>query len=152
MGYPDNNPKTGAARNKLPLHLIPPPAKAGLAEALADGARKYGPYNWREKAVSSTVYIAACQRHLDAWFDGEAVAPDSGINHLHHAMACLAILVDAMNVPGCLVDDRPPPGASQKMQEEYATREHYAAISQPVSDITLYVSPALDLLRSQEAT
>jgi hypothetical protein len=43
---------------------------------------------------------------LFAWFDGEEVASDSGVHHLGHAMACLAILLDAQET-GNLVDDRP---------------------------------------------
>ncbi len=108
-GYPDDNPKTQYGVLKCPLHLVPPSAKAHLAQAFKEGAEKYGPYNWRDKTVSSSVYVGACMRHLDAWWDGEETASDSGHHHLGHAMACLSILIDAQQVNN-LNDDRPTPG------------------------------------------
>lgn len=117
-GYPDNNPKTAIGVTKVPLHLVPPSAKHYLAEALADGARKYGPYNWREHAISISVYKAALERHMDAFWDGEDLASDSGVHHAAHAMACLAIMLDAMSI-GKLHDDRPTPGASAELQRKY---------------------------------
>jgi hypothetical protein len=119
--YPDDNPKTAVGATKVPLHLIPPAAKHMLAEAMANGAEKYGPYNWREKRVSMTVYIAAALRHIDALLDGEDVALDSGVHHGAHAMACMAIILDAMTI-GKLNDDRPAKGASPRMQAEFAAR------------------------------
>jgi hypothetical protein len=117
--YPDNNPKTLLGVKKVPLHLVPPSAKIALAEAFADGAEKYGPYNWREKTVSASIYYAAAQRHMDDWWDGAEVAKDSQVHHLDHAMACLAIIKDAMSI-GMLNDNRPPKGASTALQEAYA--------------------------------
>jgi Domain of unknown function (DUF5664) len=119
--YPDNNPKTAVGAKKLPLESVPPSAIHALAEAFADGAKKYGPYNWREKTISSSVYYGACLRHITAWWDGEDIAEDSGIHHLHHAMACLAMLVDGKSV-GKLNDNRPPKGASGKMQRDWLSK------------------------------
>jgi hypothetical protein len=122
QGYPpnylDNNPKTVFGTKKLPLELVPPSAIAALAEAFADGAKKYGPYNWREKTISSSVYYGAEQRHMTDWWDGEDIAEDSGIGHLKHAMACIAMLIDAASV-GKLNDNRPPKGAMPKLQKEW---------------------------------
>ena len=117
-GYPDNNPKTVLGVKKVPLHLVPPSVKHFLAEAFADGAQKYGPYNWRDKKVSSSVYIGALHRHIDAWWDGEDIATDSKKHHLAHALACIGILVDAL-ATGNLIDDRPTPGAASRLQSEY---------------------------------
>ena len=72
---------------------------------MMDGARKYGPYNWRDNAVLARVYIAAAKRHLAYWAAGEETAKDSGVHHLGHAIACLAILLDAQ-ATGNLGDDR----------------------------------------------
>lgn len=116
--YPDNNPKTAFGAKKLPLELVPPSAVAALAEAFADGAKKYGPYNWREKTISSSVYYGACLRHIQAWWDGEDLAEDSGLPHLHHALACLAMLIDGKSVDK-LNDNRPPKGAASKMQKAW---------------------------------
>lgn len=116
--YPDDNPKTAFGVAKVPLHLVPPIAIANIALAFDNGAKKYGPFNWREKTISSTVYYAAASRHLMAWFDGEDLAPDSGVHHLAHVMACCAMVLDSQST-GKLNDNRPPKGAFPKMLAEY---------------------------------
>lgn len=121
-GYPDNNPKTAVGSSKIPLHLVPPSAKHYLAEAMADGARKYGPYNWRDKTISVSVYYDAVQRHWDAFWDGEDNAQDSNVHHLAHAMACCALVLDALSV-GKLNDDRPSKGAVPSLQANYAAKK-----------------------------
>lgn len=121
-GYKDNNPKTLVGASKVPLHLVPPSAKHFLAEALGDGARKYGPYNWRDSKISVSTYKAAMERHMDAFWDGEDYASDSGVHHVAHAMACCALLLDAMSID-MLVDDRPTAGAAPSLQKEYVTKE-----------------------------
>jgi len=90
--------------------------------AFKDGAEKYGPYNWRGESVSASVYVAACYRHLHAWFDREELAQDSKAHHLGHARACLAIILDAASV-GKLVDDRPPTGFSATLLSLLTTSE-----------------------------
>jgi hypothetical protein len=114
----DNNPKTRMGALKLPLHLVPPSAKAFLAMAMEDGANKYGPYNYREEKVSISTYYAAAQRHLDSFWDGENIAEDSNIHHIAHAMACCAIILDAATC-GTLIDDRPRAGAGPLLQKQY---------------------------------
>lgn len=106
MEAPDNNPKTAFGMQKTQLQLIPPVAMRHEAAAFADGAAKYGPYNWRSLPVSSSVYVAAAKRHLDAWWDGENLSPDNKVHHLGAVRACMAILLDAMEY-GTLNDDRP---------------------------------------------
>lgn len=122
MSYPDDNPKTAVGVTKVPLHLVPPASIHGEAEALADGAEKYGPYNWREFDISASTYIAATLRHIHAWWDGENVAHDSLVHHIKHAKATLGIMLDAMTL-GKLKDDRPPPGACPEMQRAYARQK-----------------------------
>lgn len=77
--------------------------------ALHDGALKYGRSNWRAAGVRASVYHASTLRHLMAWFEGQDNDPDSGLPHLAHALAGLAILVDA-GAAGMLTDDRPIAG------------------------------------------
>ena len=117
--YPDNNPKTMIGASKVPLHLVPPSAKHYLAMALADGARKYGPYNWRKAPISISVYKAALERHVDAFWDGEELAEDSKVHHLAHAMACIALMLDSISL-GIINDDRPPQGAVAQLQKDFA--------------------------------
>lgn len=99
------NPKDAIGSNKLPLHLWPETASALGCLALLDGALKYGRSNFRAIGVRASIYYDAARRHLNKWFEGEDTDPDSGIHHLGHALACLAVLVDAM-AAGKLNDDR----------------------------------------------
>ena len=120
-GYPDDNPKTVFGVKKLPLHLVPPSASAYLAMAFSDGAGKYGPYNWREKHITASVYYAAMRRHIDAWYDGEENATDSNLPHLAHAIACIAMIIDSTEL-GIMNDDRPPPGTFAKILRDWTNR------------------------------
>lgn len=119
--YPDDNPKTALGSKKVPLELVPPSVEHALAEAFSLGAKKYGPYNWREKRVSSNVYYAAALRHLKAWWDGEDLDPESSFSHLSHVLACVGILVDARSI-GKLNDNRPPKGAASDLQKQWLAR------------------------------
>lgn len=110
------NPKDLIGAKKAPLRLVPPALIIETAAAMRNGAEKYGPYNWREKAVSLMTYIEAAQRHLLAFADGEDFAEDSGVHHLAHAAACMAIIMDAMSIDK-LIDDRPTPGAAAELLE-----------------------------------
>lgn len=105
------NPKTLIGARRVDLSLLPPAGVIHGAHAMMDGAEKYGPYNWREKKVPARTYIAAAQRHLADFLDGEALATDSGVHHLGHVIGCCAIVLDAMET-GNLIDDRPKPGAA----------------------------------------
>lgn len=115
---PDNNPKTRFGVTKPNLFLVPPASIIYQALAMQDGARKYGPYNWRGNSVTASIYVAAALRHIMAWMDGEEFAPDSQKPHLGHALACLGILVDAKET-GNLIDDRPLAGATSKLIDEW---------------------------------
>lgn len=123
MERPDNNPKSAFGVRKVPLHLIPPAALVHLAKALQQGAEKYGAFNWRDKDVAISVYISAALRHLMACWDGEDVDPESGQYHLAHAMACLAIVLDADSL-GKMVDDRPRAGAAPEMLRALVEQEY----------------------------
>lgn len=100
------NPKDAAALKRVPMHLLPQVGVIYGAMACKDGADKYGPYNWRERAISLTQYIGAMQRHLAAVLDGEDDASDSKLPHLAHVVATASILLDAQ-AAGALLDDRP---------------------------------------------
>jgi hypothetical protein len=113
----DTNPKDVIAVDKLPLHLWPMTATALGAVALLDGALKYGRTNWRVSGVRASVYVDACGRHLAKWFEGEELDPESGVPHLGHALACLAILADAQAADR-LNDDRMVKGGYVELVNE----------------------------------
>lgn len=101
------NPKQIYGDRKVPLQLVPPAASIAIAMGLAEGAEKYGPWNWRASNVEVMTYYGAIQRHLAAWLEGEYTDPDgSGKSHLAGAIASLAILIDATEC-GTAVDNRP---------------------------------------------
>lgn len=108
------NPKDMIGCDKIPLHLWPESATILGALGCLDGLLKYGRSNWRSAGIRASIYYDACRRHLNAWFEGEDVDPDSGLPHLAHALACLAIIVDADNA-GKLNDDRMYPANYRKM-------------------------------------
>jgi len=111
-----SNPKQAYGDRKPPLHLVPAALSVGASHALGEGAPKYGPYNWREKPVENTTYIAALMRHALAYLDGENVDPESktGKTHLEGIAGCIAILLDSEAL-GILIDKRPPAGPAPKM-------------------------------------
>jgi len=108
------NPKDLVGDTKVSLTKLPAVAIVHGAHAMMDGARKYGPYNWRAKKVVAHIYVDAALRHLTAWFEGEELAQDSKVHHLGHAIACCAILLDAQET-GNLVDDRPVDDTNRAM-------------------------------------
>jgi hypothetical protein len=120
------NPKDLLGIKKVQLNLVPPSSIIYQALAMEDGARKYGPYNWRQNKVITSIYVAAAMRHLQSYWDGEENASDSGKPHLAHALACLGIIVDAKET-GNLVDDRPLPGAASRLISELEQKKKEAS-------------------------
>lgn len=111
------NPKDALGLKKPPLRLVPSAGIIYVSRVMGLGAKKYGPYNWRDKAIRYSVYVEAAQRHLLQALDGEDIDPESGQPHAAHAAACMMILLDAM-ATGNLVDDRPLPGAASRLLAE----------------------------------
>lgn len=101
------NPKdlVGARKPGLSALPLPPVAEAGVVCQL--GAQKYGRHNWRRDAVVSSAYFDGAMRHLVKWWEGEDIDPESGVSHLAHILAGIAILRDAQ-MRGQMIDDRPP--------------------------------------------
>jgi hypothetical protein len=137
------NPKDAIGSGKLPLHLWPTTATALGSLGLLDGMLKYGRSNYRAIGVRASIYYDAASRHLNAWFEGEECDPDSGLPHLAHALACLAIIVDA-EAAGKLNDDRMAPGGYRtllnrltphvaRLKELHAGKapRHYTIADQP---------------------
>lgn len=106
------NPKDGIGITKLPAHLVSPIVKAYQAIAHYLGNVKYGAWNYRAAGARASVYKAALERHIDAWWEGEECDPVDGTPHLANALACIGILIDAKHA-GLLTDDRPPSQASE---------------------------------------
>lgn len=101
------NPKDAVGSTKLPLDLVPDTLSAFAAASFAEGASKYGSYNWRVSGVRASIYKAALERHLKKWWNGEDCDAVTKVPHLASVIACAAIILDA-GVVGKLNDDRPP--------------------------------------------
>jgi len=120
------NPKDASAQTKMPVHVFPMTAILGGSMAMFDGLLKYGLANYRATEVSASVYYAAGLRHLMKWYAGEDYDIDmqlvdgvwtdcgSGLPNLWHAIACIAILIDA-GAARSLVDDREYPSGFLEM-------------------------------------
>ena len=93
--------------DKLRLDLVPVAIKAAIARALGFGAKKYGRLNYRSgDGLEWTRIYGAFMRHVEAYHEGEELDPESGLCHLDHAAACLAMWKD-MKRHGKGIDDRP---------------------------------------------
>lgn len=127
----DTNPKTVFGLQKPQLHLSPLPALEAMAGAFELGAKKYGAYNWRQRNVSISTYISAAERHLRAYWEGQEKDPESEKHHLGHAMACMAILIDAGHFRK-LVDDRPIPGVHPVTTNDALGQTAFAEVPRPL--------------------
>jgi hypothetical protein len=73
--------------------LFPVEAMAKIVDVLSYGARKYSPGNWRKVPDARARYYAAALRHLTAWWGGEELDGESGLEHLAHAACCVVFLL-----------------------------------------------------------
>lgn len=89
---------------KSRISLIPTDALVGMGNALKYGEQKYGTHNYRNGLAFSRL-VDACLRHLSSWNEGENNDPESGLSHLDHALASLAML-KFMDVNRQDMDDR----------------------------------------------
>lgn len=108
MQTKESNPKDAVGVKKPPLSTVSQAVAAEVGVAMLEGALKYGRHNYRVVGVRASVYYDALRRHIDAWWEGQDIDPDSGISHVTKAIACLTVLRDAQ-ICNNWVDDRPPP-------------------------------------------
>lgn len=102
-----SNPKDVLGIQKVPMSAVPANVLAEIGLGMLEGASKYGRHNFRGVGVRASVYYDAVWRHLMAWWEGEDIDPDSGLNHVAKAMSSLVVLRDSM-LRENWQDDRPP--------------------------------------------
>lgn len=90
---------------KVRLDLLPVIPIIGVGRVLTYGARKYSARNW-EKGLDWSRCYGAALRHLFAWWGGETSDPETGYNHLDHAVCELMFLREFAETHPEL-DDRP---------------------------------------------
>lgn len=103
----DSNPKDAVGIAKAYQSTIPQPVLWEIGLAMLEGALKYGRHNYRKAGVRASVYYDAMKRHLDDWWEGEDLDPDSELSHITKLAAGAVVLRDAM-MNEMWVDDRPP--------------------------------------------
>ena len=104
----ETNPKDAVGSRKWRQYCVVP-ARVVWEVALAHlvGALKYGRHNWRVAGISASVYRDAALGHIDQWWEGEDLDPETQANHIAHAIAGLNILLDSI-LRDDWNDDRPP--------------------------------------------
>lgn len=100
------NPKEAIGQAKPSLHHVPPRVLLEVAQAMMEGSKKYGIYNYRKAGVHFSTYYSSTFRHLISWFEGNDIDEDSGLSHVTKAIAGLVVLRDSM-IEGNFIDDRP---------------------------------------------
>jgi len=94
------------------LALIPPHAILEIGKAMTYGANKYGKYNYLG-GLSYIRLLSALLRHTVAFLRGEDNDPESGLSHLSHAGASIAMLIET-SVQHPELDDRFKPPSSNE--------------------------------------
>lgn len=79
-------------QNKPDYSLVPFGALDEVVKVLTHGSKKYDRFNWEK--VEDIRYQAAALRHISAYMQGEKFDPETGINHLAHAICSLMFLVE----------------------------------------------------------
>lgn len=77
------------------MDLIPPKPLLVLGQVYAMGAKKYADRQWEQGMDWGRVY-AALQRHLQYFWGGEDIDPESGLPHLAHAAWNVITLLEYM--------------------------------------------------------
>lgn len=73
---------------------LPPGVLLHVVHVLTDGAKHYGSDdNWKRVRNPRKRYYDAAMRHVDSWWNGEAIDPKSNRPHLAHAIADLMFLL-----------------------------------------------------------
>lgn len=70
-------------QGKLPYELLPAYPVEVLVKVYQYGTNKYAPRNW-EKGNEYSINYGALMRHLQKWWQGEDLDPESGLPHLAH--------------------------------------------------------------------
>lgn len=111
------NPKDLVGSKKLPVSLVPDAIRIYATMSFAEGASKYGAYNWRAAGVRFSIYMEAMSRHQMKLWNGEWADKKTRVPHLASIIACAGIIADA-DACGMLIDDRPPSCDVERLIEE----------------------------------
>lgn len=152
MNTKPSNPKDALGINKAPMSCVPTTVLHEMGIGMLEGALKYGRHNYRAVGVRASVYYDAAMRHLNAWWEGQDIDPESGLSHITKLLTSIAVLRDSM-IRGNLEDDRPPStpdgwledlnARAAALREKYADRspKHYTIGDKLGYPEPMYVHP-----------
>lgn len=118
------DPNTGGQKGSKPerYDLIPSSALDEVARVYGFGANKYDIHNWA-KGYDWGLSIAALERHISAFKQGENIDPESGLHHLAHAVFhCLTLIVfiqQGLGTDSRLVFDKKSKMTVKKVMDTY---------------------------------
>lgn len=135
------DPEKGGIKHdgdKPQWHLLPFEAVEGAVRVLMHGAKKYSAYNW-SKGMPYTRVLDAAQRHLNAIYQGEDKDPDSGLDHVDHAI-CELVFLKYYMIHGVGEDDRfkrgqPPQKAQVSQALAHSQRQYAKMLMKIIEDI-----------------
>lgn len=78
---------------KSEIHQVPTSLVYAVSRVLKFGEAKYEKNNWRY-GMNWTIPYDCLMRHMMKWLDGEEVDSESGLCHLDHAAANIAMLIE----------------------------------------------------------
>ena len=90
---------TGALKERVDkprLDLVPFEFIEGAARAFEYGATKYAEHNWRKGMKLSWLARSLMSHIFKWWMLGEDKDAESGLHHLDHAAACLAMVMTTL--------------------------------------------------------
>ena len=119
-GQKPSNPKDIIGSTKAPSSTVPRGVLAEVGVGMLEGGCKYGRHNYRVIGVRSSIYFDAAIGHLESWWEGEDIDPDSGLSHITKAICSLVVLRDAM-LQDMLNDDRPPKSKIPNMRNHLSS-------------------------------
>lgn len=73
--------------------LLPPGTLIEVVHVLTAGAKKYSDDDWMKVPDARRRYYDALHRHVEAWWGGEDLDPETERPHLAHAACCLLFLM-----------------------------------------------------------
>jgi hypothetical protein len=93
-------------KDKVKMELLPPYSLEKIAKVFTFGANKYEDWNYlKGDGLKLSRVYGSCLRHLNSWYKGEELDPETGENHLIHAGCCIMMLIELVNAKNN--DDRP---------------------------------------------
>jgi len=92
-GWESGGQKDDAGKPRM--DLLDAYAIEELSKVLTFGAKKYAPNQWR-KGIKISRLVAALLRHTFAFMAGANKDPETGLDHMAHAMCCCMFLIWTM--------------------------------------------------------